>query len=75
MRPARDQALDHERAQRLGTGEVQGADGAGAGVLDGSGEHGIGKDGVGEASEVHDVRVYDPAAAAYSEAAAYTSST
>ena len=52
--PLADQPGDDERTHRLGTGEVEGADGAAPRVLHRRGERGVGEDGVGEAGEVHE---------------------
>ena len=53
VRPAPHQAGDHERPQRLRTGQVEGGHGAAAGVGHRLGEGGVGEDGVGEAGQGH----------------------
>ena len=44
-------ARDHERPDRLGTGQVQRGDGAAPGVGERLGERGVGEYGVGQAGE------------------------
>jgi hypothetical protein len=49
--PGVDQALDQEGPQRGGPGEVERGEGAGACVLDGSGQRGVGEDGLGQSGQ------------------------
>ena len=52
--PGVDEALDHERAQRRGAGQVEGGGGAVTRVGERGGEGRVGEDGVGQAGEVHE---------------------